>query len=329
MTSVAIIGAGAWGTTIANILADNGVNVGLWCYKKELADSIEKDQLHHRLPGVQLNKTINVTTSFSDCYSYDVIILGLSSKQLIMYQNELDWDRMASIAILAKGLIEPDIFISSWIKKRFNGDVAVISGPNLALEIAIKKPAATVIASENRDFSLLLQRLLSNSYFRAYTSTDVRGVECGGLFKNIFAIAAGCLDALDYGENAKAALITRGIVELRRLFDHFGADSSTLMGLSGLGDLIATCSSNRSRNWQLGYDIITLKNRSAWETSNRGETEGLRTIQAFHSIMIEESLDLPIIASIGRLFFEDDASPEQIIQDLMERGLKSEFDQRI
>ena len=329
MTSIAVIGAGAWGTTIANILADNGVEVLLWCYKQELADSIATTNTHHRLPGVVLNKNLKVTTQFSDCYSYDVIILGLSSKQLIMYQDDLDWAKMSAVATLAKGLIEPDIFISKWLKVRFNGDVAVISGPNLALEIANKKPAATVVASENSALATTLQTCLSNDYFRAYTSTDVRGVECGGLFKNVFAIAAGALDALSFGENAKAALITRGLVELGRLFDYFGADKTTLMGLSGLGDLIATCSSNKSRNWQLGYEVINSQNRNDWLHSNRGETEGLRTIQLFYKKVVEESLDLPIISAIGRLFFEGDSSPKQIIQELMERGLKSEFDQPV
>ncbi|MEK9727092.1 MAG: NAD(P)H-dependent glycerol-3-phosphate dehydrogenase [Candidatus Margulisiibacteriota bacterium] len=329
MTAISVIGAGAWGTTIANILAGNGHDVTLWCYKESLAKSIHTEAKHHRLPGVKLDPNIKTTTHFDDCYASDFVVLGFSSKQLIEYEHQLVWQKMTKIALIAKGVIEPNLFISDWIASRFSGEVALISGPNLALEIAQKKPAATVVASTHHEFAQQIQKCLSNSYFRVYTSTDLRGVECGGIFKNIFAIAAGCLDALDYGQNAKAALITRGLLELERLFAFFGASRSTLMGLSGLGDLIATCSSSQSRNWQLGYEVIQNPNRNEWEKSNRGETEGVRTIRLIHSKIIEESLDLPIILSIGRLFFEHDVSPKKIIQDLMERGLKSEFDQLI
>lgn len=329
MTTVSVIGAGAWGTTIANILADNGNAVTLWCYSSALADSIQQGRKHHRLPNVQLNSSISVTTDLGDCYASDIVVLGFSSKQLIEYQTKLDWAKIKKLVFIAKGIIEPSFFISDWISQHYKGQIALISGPNLALEIAQKKPAATVVASQSMPFATEVQMLLSNAYFRVYTSTDLRGVECGGIFKNVFAIAAGCLDALDYGQNAKAALITRGLVELQRLFTYFDASHSTLMGLSGLGDLIATCTSSKSRNWQLGYEIIQNPNRNEWEQSDRGETEGLRTIRLFYSKMIEDSLDLPITLAIGRLFFENNVSPQKIIQDLMERGLKSEFDQSI
>ena len=154
---------------------------------------------------------------------------------------------------LAIGIIEPHWFISDWLAEHFDGRIGVLSGPNLALEIAQKKPAASVIASTDDSLNALVQQLLSNHYFRVYTSRDIRGVQCGGIFKNVFAIAAGCIDGLQLGDNAKSALITRGLVELQRLFSFFEADSSTLLGLSGLGDLIATCSSKQSRNWQLGF----------------------------------------------------------------------------
>ena len=130
------------------------------------------------------------------------------------------------------------------------------------------------MASTNPSVAQSVQSLLSNGYFRAYTSSDVRGVECGGIFKNVFAIAAGCIDGLNLGQNAKAALITRGLVELQRLIAHFSGDSATIFGLSGLGDLLVTCSSNQSRNWQLGHTIVTSSNRDEWFSMDRGQTEG-------------------------------------------------------
>lgn len=327
MTSVGVIGAGAWGTVIANILAENGHSVRLWCYKAEIADGIRQERVHHRLPGVELSDAINVTLSFSDAFDADYVVLGLSSSQLKLYESTIPWDKItAPIVFLAKGIIEPEWFISDWLLKRVNVPIAVLSGPNLALEIGLKKPAASVIASIDQALCLSLQQLLSNHYFRVYTSDDLRGVQCGGIFKNVFAIAAGCIDGLSLGDNAKSALITRGLVELERLFDFFGAKKSTLLGLSGLGDLIATCSSQKSRNWQLGYDVVTQPDRQLWEASNRGQTEGIRTIKLMYQMMMDESLNLPIMLAIGRLFNDHSVSPHQIIQELMERGLKSEFE---
>ncbi|MGA0241984.1 MAG: NAD(P)H-dependent glycerol-3-phosphate dehydrogenase [Candidatus Marinamargulisbacteria bacterium] len=326
MTSVAVIGAGAWGTTIASILAEQIDGVKLWCYRESLAQEILTQGTHHRLPGVQLPSNIIATTHFEDCYDSDITVLGLSSAQLVQYDHTLDWSRMRRVVVLAKGLIDSDLFISDWLARRFEGDIAVLSGPNLALEIAQKKPAATVVASKNDAFSRELQALLSRSYFRVYTASDVRGVECGGIFKNVFAIAAGCIDALGYGQNATSALITRGLVELGRLFCHFKAEETTLMGLSGVGDLIATCGSSQSRNWQLGHAIISTPNRSDWFQSNRGETEGIRTLQLLIDKGLSKSLNLPIIDAIGRLLFDETVSPNLMIQTLMERGLKSEFD---
>ena len=330
MTSVGVIGAGAWGTVIANIMADNGHDVTLWCYKDDIAQAIANLQTHHRLPGVNLSEKLKTTTKFSDCYDVDLLVLGLSSSQLIDYQHDIEWHKISCpILFLAKGIIEPRWFISDWLETCFSGEIAVLSGPNLALEIAQKKPSASVVASQSSDLAVMAQGVLSNQYFRVYTSKDIRGVQCGGIFKNVFAIAAGCIDGLNLGDNAKSALITRGMVELQRLFSYFGAEDATLLGLSGLGDLIATCSSKQSRNWQLGHAVVTNPNRNEWEKSSRGQTEGVRTIRLMSKMMLDESLNLPIMMSVGRLFEDVNVSPQEIIQELMERGLKSEFDQSV
>ena len=327
MISVGIIGAGAWGTVVANMLADNGHRVVLWCYAEHIATGIANDKAHHRLPGIELSAHIQVTTTMSDCYGHDLLILGLSSSQLVAHDHAIDWSAIQCPVVgLAKGIIEPKWFISEWVQERLNGVFGVLSGPNLALEIAQKKPSASVIASSDDGLNQLIQNSLSNHYFRVYTSRDIRGVECGGIFKNVFAIAAGCIDGLDLGDNAKSALITRGLVELQRLLDYFDADPSTALGLSGLGDLIATCSSKQSRNWQLGFRVVTTPNHEEWEQSHRGETEGVRTIRLMHELMVKESLNLPIMMAVGRLFQDSNAVPSDIIQDLMKRGLKSEFD---
>ena len=161
----------------------------MWCYSTDRCNELASGR-HHRLPGIALNSTIQPTTQLSDCYDVDFIVLGLSSQQLVDMQDQINWSAFSKLVILAKGIIEPHMFISDWLADIYEGDLAVLSGPNLALEIAQKKPAATVVASKNNDLALLIQQALSNHYFRVYTSADVRGVECGGIFKNVYAIAA-------------------------------------------------------------------------------------------------------------------------------------------
>lgn len=325
MTSVAVIGAGAWGTVLANILAKNGHDVTLWCYQQRIADNICEGR-HHRLPGIELSATIRATTTMADCYAHDLVILGLSSAQLVMHQDMIQWAKIqCPILYIAKGVIEPKWFISEWLSERFSGDIGVISGPNLAIEVAAQKPAASVVAATSAHVATMAQQLLSNSFFRVYTSNDMLGVQCGGIFKNVLAIAAGCIDGLQLGVNAKSALITRGLVEMQQLFQFFGAKNETLMGLSGIGDLIATCVSPTSRNWQLGHDLVTAPNDTPMISKQRGETEGARTIELIEPVILSEGFDLPIMMAVSKLIKRQWDTPEDIIKDLMERGLKSEY----
>ena len=324
MASFSVIGAGAWGTVIAKILAENNHDVTLWCYKQAIADQISEHS-HHRLPDIKLPDQLTPTINLDDCYDSEFVILGLSSSQLIDYEHVIDWKRIQSpIVVLAKGLVEPEWFISKWLEKRVKVPICILSGPNLAYEIAQQKPAVTVLASENELISQQLQQYLSTDYFRCYTSTDIIGVQVGGIFKNVLAIAAGCIEALQLGVNARSALITRGTLELSRIIEYFGGTPETVMGISGLGDLIATCSSDFSRNWQLGYQLVQSNKNVQWIDEKRGQTEGVRTIQLFYSTIVNESLNLPIMLAIGDVFVNN-ASPSEVIQYLMKRGLKSEF----
>jgi glycerol-3-phosphate dehydrogenase (NAD(P)+) len=323
--SVAVIGAGAWGSVVAQMFADNGHNVKLWCYKQAIADAITHTHQHHRLPNIELNTNIQTTTELSDCYHSDLVVLGLSSAQLCDYDTIIDWQEISCpILVLAKGVMVPEIFISNWVAQRVQVPVGVLSGPNLALEIAQCNPAASVVAFTDNIVAKQVQTWLSTPYFRCYTSTDLIGVQCGGIFKNVLAIAAGCIDGMALGDNAKASLVTRGLVELQRIAHFYGGQAETVVGLSGLGDLMATCVSSKSRNWQLGHAMVTQSNREAWFLEDRGETEGVRTIQLVYDTFVEQSLDLPIIMAVGRLFKEQ-VAPQDMIKELMERGLKSEF----
>lgn len=325
MAHVSVVGAGQWGTTIAQILAENGHRVTLWCYKQSIADAISTGRTHHRLPGIALSELITATTDISACYDCDGMILGLSSAQIEANECGIDWKKITSpLLILAKGVIEPHDFISQVLSARVTGPVGVLSGPNLALEIATKLPAASVIAFEKPNVASDFQLWLSNQYFRCYTTTDVIGVQVGGVFKNVFAIAAGCVDGLGLGANAKSALITRGLNELQQLCEWFGGQPSTIMGLSGLGDLIATCHSPQSRNYQLGQRVSTMTMNDALHQQQSVTTEGLRSIQRFNEHPVNESLDLPIMNAVARMVLFNEP-PKQLISELMKRGLKSEF----
>lgn len=318
-----VVGAGAWGTTIAKCLAENGHDVSLWCYSEPLKDEIFLLKRHHRLPNISLPSIIKPVRSFDACYDADLICIGLSSEQLECWDHAIQWQKIQSpICVLAKGIMSDGTLILDWLRNRTQAPLAVLSGPNLAIEVAQNKPTASVVASTDLVSLEGIQRALSNHYFRCYTSQDVIGVQCGGVFKNVFAIAAGCIDGMNLGANAKATLITRGLVELTKVATAFGGSAETMMGLSGLGDLIATCGSEKSRNWQFGYSLATEK-KIQLHSIDRGQTEGIRTIQCMMPILRKNQVDVPIITAVWRLVNQKE-TPINLIRELMERGLKSE-----
>ena len=200
--------------------------------------------------------------------------------------------------------------------------IAVLSGPNLALELAQSKPAATVIASKT-DAAGLFQSWLSNGYFRVYKTHDSRGVECGGFLKNVMAIAAGAIEGSQLGENAKAALITRGLQEMIRFGTLFGADEKTFFGLSGLGDLLATCHSDKSRNWRVGFQLAQSKSLDAILSDLGAVAEGVHTASVLNQYLKQEGLSFPIMEEVYAMLFEGKTLVSSL-QTLMSRKLKSE-----
>ncbi|RAP33953.1 glycerol-3-phosphate dehydrogenase [Candidatus Marinamargulisbacteria bacterium SCGC AG-439-L15] len=324
---IAVIGAGAWGSTIAKVVAGNGHQVRLWCYLEEEVSSINQATAL-RLPGIQLPKGIQASQDLNEVLvGADYCIVALSSTQLdLLLTVDKDVFKETPIIVLTKGFLDipGEFFVVDYLKRVLSTDqVMILSGPNLALEIAREKIAASVIASEKTDLLLPVQELLSNHYFRVYGSSDVKGVALGGVLKNVVAIAAGLCDGLEMGTNAKSALLARGLQEMCKIGDVLGANRETFFGLSGLGDLVTTCSSSLSRNWQFGEQLSKGRKASEIISSLQQVTEGVRTSKVVSELIKTHQLELPIMSGIYQIIYEE-AEPKDVLYGLMTRTLKLE-----
>ncbi|NDC82522.1 NAD(P)H-dependent glycerol-3-phosphate dehydrogenase [bacterium] len=296
MGSIGVIGCGAWATTIAKVLAENNQITRIWCHRRDYVTAINKGHMNSlALPNILLPPALVATSDPAEIAECADWIVCIPSKFFSSLNQFIPHSSNKKILSLVKG-IPSDSFTpaSETIESLFNTPkIAVLSGPNLAAELSQKKPAASVVASSDSNLADHFQSLLSNDYFRIYTSTDRRGVELGGILKNIYAIGAGIVDGLALGANAKSALLSRSVNEMSRILGLFGANSSTCYGLSGIGDLVATSYSNTSRNWQFGFGLT----QSHQPTIN-GIVEGERTLKCLiHSIPMP-SVTAPIAESL-------------------------------
>jgi glycerol-3-phosphate dehydrogenase (NAD(P)+) len=330
MKKIAVIGCGAWGTTIAKVLADNGHEVRLWCHNQQVAAHINETHLLGLLPGIVLPDSISAVSNLEEAVlGSDCVVLGVASPYidvLVTIKPLLTGQPLLSIG---KGMLENRgyHFISEYCLSILGDDYpyALISGPNLALEIASGLPAASVVASRDEEVAVFFQKCLSNDYFRIYTSTDVVGVETGGVFKNVIAIAAGCIEGLHLGHNALSFLISRALLEMMQLGEFFGARKETFMGLSGLGDLITTCTSPKSRNWKVGFALASHADLSkALESVPGVVAEGVKTSKLVYELAQKNGLTLPIFTEIYLMLYCQ-KSAKDVMRDLMRRPLREEF----
>lgn len=324
---IGVIGCGAWATTVASLFAQNNHKVMMWCHKTEYAKNIHYNHENPQvLPGIKLPLSVQASTVLETVlHEAEFLVLGVASPYVI---NTVDLLKAHSptvpILSLTKGLLDNDtLFTSDYVNQALpKSSIAVLSGPNLALEIAQQKPAATVIASENIDTAKAFQTLLNSPLFRVYVSQDVRGIELGGILKNMIAISAGIVDGLELGHNAKAALVTRGLQEMIRFGTRFNAKAETFYGLSGLGDLLATCDSPKSRNWQVGSKIgqgHTLESL----TLGSAVPEGIKTIRLVFQIANTLRIDMPITQHLFKVLYEN-MPVKEAVHILMSRDSKSE-----
>lgn len=320
-----VIGAGAWGTVLALLLARNGHRVSLWTRREEHAREMMRNRENReRLAGVELPDSLEVTSDLAAaCADAQAAFIAVPSRALAETAAALP--ELPALVSCTKGLEGSSLLRPSELLGRAQprAAVAVLSGPNLAGEIAAGLPAAAAAATTEAELALDLQRWLQSPTFRVYTSPDPIGAEVGGAMKNVIALAAGMCDGLELGENAKALIFTRGLAEIVRLGVELGARRETLYGLAGLGDMMATCSSRHSRNHLAGERIA--RGASVSELNSEGLTaEGIPTVHAVHRFAEESGMQLPISAEVYRVAYEG-KSPQQAIEDLMARASRSEW----
>ncbi|HEX9727668.1 MAG TPA: NAD(P)H-dependent glycerol-3-phosphate dehydrogenase [Gemmatimonadales bacterium] len=329
---VAVIGAGSWGTTIADLVARNGHRVAIWAYETEVVDSINGQHENAVfLPGASLAPGIVAHRDIADAVSEAELVVSASPSHAVRsVTGEVGGalrGRTPLVVSLSKGIEEgTDAFMSAILCETMPGcAVTVVSGPSFAREVFEQQPTALVAASRDHAAAEEVQRVLSNGYFRVYTSADVCGVELGGSLKNVIALAAGILEGLGLGSNPRAALITRGLAEMARLGDALGADARTFAGLAGMGDLLLTATGTQSRNHSLGVELGKGRALDAVLAERRSVAEGVRTARTAVDLAERVKVELPIASEVSRILF-DGKSPKQAIDHLMGRELRAEHD---
>jgi glycerol-3-phosphate dehydrogenase (NAD(P)+) len=327
----AVIGAGAWGSALANVLAANGHTVELWAREPDVVDSVNASRENRRfLPGVAVNAAVHATGSISDALGdADVVIYVAPSHALreVAASGAGCVHRDAVLVVASKGIERGTLSIMSDVVADTvpSRPVVALSGPSFAAEVANGQPTAVVAASKNLESASRVQRALSSDVFRVYTHDDVVGVELGGALKNVMAVATGIAEGLGLGFNSRAALITRGLAEMTRLGIALGAKQSTFAGLAGLGDLVLTCTGALSRNRALGME---LGKGSTLEQALEGKdtvAEGVLNTISARALAEREGVDMPIVLAVHRILFE--AQPaRRAISELMKRELRAEQD---
>lgn len=328
MGYIAVIGAGSWGTTLANLVAKKGYDVSLWVYEKELMDIIREKKVNEwYLPEIVLSDNIRVTDDIQDAVTKARFIINVVPTQFIRktYPDNLTFRSDAVIINASKGIENGTLLTpSSILREKTKLPVCALSGPSFAKEVARELPAAVTLASTDRDSGLIIQDMLSTDYFRVYLHDDIIGVELGGALKNVIAIGAGIADGLGLGYSARASLITRGLVEIIRLGVEMGASEKTFSGLSGIGDLILTCTSPLSRNYTFGTRLGKGERIKDILSCMKEVVEGVETTGSAWMLSNKHCVDMPITEKVYEiLYLEKD--PGMALRELLSRTLKEEF----
>lgn len=333
---IGVVGAGSWGTALANLLGTKGFEVSLWVFEEEVKAQIETERENKVfLPGVTISSNVVPTNQLSAVVSEkDLIVVVVPSH--VMRETAVKMADFISedeiIVTAAKGIENnTHLTMSGVLKETLPGipknHFAVISGPSFAKEVAGKLPTVVTVAAESTEVAEYVQRAFATDYFRVYTINDMVGVELGGAVKNVIAIAAGIIDGLGLGLNTRAALITRGMTEIRRLGLAFGANPRTFTGLAGAGDLILTCTGDLSRNHTVGKKIGEGMKLAEILNDMRMVAEGVKTAKSVYDLSIELGVEMPISHDIYHILYED-LSPKEAVYRLMTRDLKQELDER-
>lgn len=328
MEKIGVIGAGSWGTALAILLNENGNDVTLWSHRETEAEHMRQSRECSKLPGIKIPEAVEITSDLKQAVSGKKVLVMVVPSRCMRETAELLKECVAPgtyVISAAKGIEDETLFTMTDILEQVlpQTDVAVLSGPSHAEEVAKLLPTTCVIGAHTEETARFLQELFMGPMFRVYISSDMLGIELGGALKNVIALAAGIADGMGYGDNAKAALITRGSVEIGRLGIRMGGKPETFFGLTGIGDLIVTCASMHSRNRRAGILLgqgYTMK--EAMKEVNM-VVEGVYSAKAAMVLARKYDTELPIIEQVNQILF-DGKDPKKVVADLMLRDKKTE-----
>jgi len=331
MTRCAVLGAGAWGTALADVLARNGMPVTIWALESDVVSSI--NELHENrvfLAGARLHDNLHATGDLAAALNgAELVCLATPSQHLraVLRRGVGALSTGAILCVASKGIEEGTLALMSDVVTDAAPQhrVVALSGPSFAAEVAARQPTAIVAASETASAAESVQDAFSNSTFRVYTHDDIIGVELGGALKNVMAVATGICEGAGFGFNARAALVTRGLAEMTRLGAALGAAPATFAGLAGIGDLVLTCTGSLSRNRAVGMEVgrgATLEEALAGKQT---VAEGVATTRSALALATREEVEMPIVAMVNRVLF-DNHPAQRAVADLMSRELRAEQD---
>ncbi|MBX7045560.1 MAG: NAD(P)-dependent glycerol-3-phosphate dehydrogenase [Ignavibacteria bacterium] len=332
MKNISVLGAGGWGTTLAILLSHNKYNVTLWEFNPVYYETLMNlRENFYYLPGVKIPKSIKITNDLSDAILKSELLVVSTPTQFIrsVFEPVKDIDLENKVVVsVSKGIENNSLLLVSDIlldvfKSLDRNNLVALSGPSHAEEVSRKIPTAVVAACESEKVARSIQRVFSNEYFRCYTSNDLIGTEVGGALKNVIAIAAGISDGAGFGDNTKAAIITRGLNEITKMGVKLGAKRETFYGLSGLGDLVVTCGSLHSRNRSVGFQLGQGKKLKTILHEMKMVAEGVATSKSAYQLSKKLKLESPIISEVFNILFKNH-NPISSTKKLMLRSLKQE-----
>jgi len=332
MMKIGIVGAGGWGTALANLLAEKGYQPQLWCYEPELVEKIKSERENsYYLPGIKLNEKIFPSSDLEEVVSGKELVIWVVPSQYFrsVFEKAVPYLDKETILVSATKGIETDSLktmsqVMIELAPEYASRIAVISGPSFAREVAQKVITAITCASHEPEIAQIVQHTLSTDYFRVYSSVDIIGVELGGASKNVIAIASGICDGMGLGLNTRAAIITRGLAEITRLGIKMGANPMTFAGLAGIGDLVLTCTGNLSRNYMVGYKIGQGKSLEEILSEMKMVAEGVKNVESIYRLSQKLDVEMPITEQVYLVLYAD-KSPKLAASALMGRKLKEEF----
>ena len=330
MDSISFLGCGSWGGALGDVLSRKSIPVTFWHRNPNTVYQIQKTRKHYLVEDLEFSKNVKFTNDISSAInSSRIIVIAIPSQSVrkLITENNSIFSNKKIIVTVSKGIEVDSLMTMSEVINDIYGKsfkrTVVLSGPSHAEEVVKKFPTTLVASSRNENASKTVQSLFSNEYLRTYLNADVKGVEIGGAMKNVMAIAAGICDGINYGDNSKAALMTRGMTEIIRLGKKMGAKGKTFRGLSGFGDLIVTCLSQHSRNRKVGQAIGEGESLSSIKKRMKMVAEGVLTTKSVHQLRLKYDLEMPIHEAMYEILFQG-KNPRDSVSELMNRKLSIE-----